>query len=96
MNLFSTGYAGCNKCAEQRMWRKRLRFEFRVELATNKPGMVFALDNFYKQVIRARATDDKASGFNLFAVGVVEFEAMSVTLRNIAVAVNFLCDGVWL
>ena len=60
------------------MRRKRLRFEFGVELAAQEPGVVAALDDFDQVAVGAKAADHESGFFDLGAVFVVDFEAMAV------------------
>src|SRR5450755_2232766 len=70
---------------EQRVAAARIRGEFGVELATEKPGMVGKLDHF-AQISRSGAfcpgTDREPGGFEARQIMIVDFVAMPMPLGN--------------
>ena len=87
---------GCKK------WMCLVRFglKFRMELNPNKPRVVLYFDDFYKISVRVGPRYDQPSGFEILAIGIVEFEAMTMAFGNflfpvcgISKAVFF--EGAW-
>ena len=73
---------------EERVRRERLRFEFRMELASQKPRVVRGLDNLHVLAV-GRSSGDAESGVGqrLF-VFAVEFVAVAVAFADIGCAVG--------
>ena len=58
----------------------RTALEFRVELDSNKEGMIRNFDGFYQKIIWTCAADDL---FHLVTVDIIEFIAMTVSFADI-------------
>ena len=67
-----------DKASEEWVRRVGLAQEFGVELAGDKEWMVFEFDHFNEFAIRARAAEKEAGFFEMGAVFVVEFVAMTM------------------
>src|ERR1035441_9041214 len=87
--LASIFQAGANECGEQRMRCERLRFEFRMELDADEPGMVGHLDDFDVDAVGSASRDAKSSAGERFLVLAVEFIAMAMAFGNFSLAVGF-------
>jgi hypothetical protein len=72
------------------MWRERFGFEFGMELAAEKPGMVRGLDDFDVLVIGRAAGNAQARAYQFLLEIAVEFVAVAVALADINRAVGSL------
>jgi hypothetical protein len=71
-----------NKGCEQRMRGERFRFEFRMELASQEPGVVRDLNDLYEILIRGHAGNNQAAfGQRLFKLP-IKFVSMPMPFRN--------------
>ena len=75
-------HRGTDEVAEQWMRAIRAALEFRVELRGHEPGMVCQFHHLDKAVVGRTPTDDHAVRLHAFAILVIEFVAMTVTLKN--------------
>ena len=66
------------------------RGEFRVELDTNEPRVIFYLNNFHKLTVRGCARQRHAGRFHLFTKVIIEFIAMAVALPYCFLAVSLI------
>ena len=66
------------------MRRQRLRFEFGMELAADKPGMVGHFNNFHVSAVGRASGDAKARRDQALLVFAIKFVAMPVALGDIA------------
>src|SRR6266567_2371906 len=67
------------------MWRQRLRFEFRMKLATEKPRVLVAceLDVLDKFFVGRNATENQTTLFKRFPVRRIELITMTMSLVNL-------------
>ena len=77
--------------AEERMWLYRPRFEFRMKLAPQEPGVIFQLYYLDKLSVRRQAADHQAFGCQQFAELVVEFVTVAVPFRDVLNAISLCC-----
>lgn len=83
--------SGGDKGGEEGVGVGRFAFEFGVELDSDEPGVVFEFDDFDQLLIAAGAGESHAVSFELLAVLVIEFVAMSVSFGDIESVVG--CGG---
>ena len=82
--------AGANERGEKRMRRERLRFEFRMELAADEPGMIGHFDDFDVHAVGRAAGDAESGARQRLLVLAIEFVAMAVALGNFERAVGLV------
>ena len=63
---------------EQRMRLVRLALEFRMELARDKKRMVFQFDDLDEFAVGRIAAENESGLLEFFAIGVVEFVAVTM------------------
>jgi hypothetical protein len=94
---FDTGYFSeglpilqgrLDKAFKERMTIHWARFEFRMELAAQEPGMIFDLDNLDEPAVGRDPAQHHALGGKAFAIVVVEFITMPVALGNLFAAID--------
>jgi len=61
------------------MWVGRTGFQLRMELDTDKPGMVRCFDHFHQPVVGRNTGNNQAMFFEHIAVSIVHFVAVAVT-----------------
>ena len=64
------------------MWLHRPRFEFRVKLTSQKPGMITDFDDLDQFTVRRNPADDHSLFLQPIQKFVVEFIAVAVALGN--------------
>jgi len=72
---------------------ERLTLQLGMELATQKPRMIRQLDDFDQRAIWRRARDRHSGFHQRVAVSVVHFEAMTMTLTHVWLAVELTRHG---
>ena len=81
---------GSNETFEQRMWLVRLALEFGMILASNVKCVRRNFDDFRQLSVRSGAANHQSFGFELLAVTVVQFVAMTMALVNNESAVKLI------
>ena len=81
---------GADKIPEYGMWRQRFGFEFRVKLASEKPGMVGELDYFDEFFIGAHARDHHSLLDKEVLIGPVELITVSMSFRYLQNAIRLV------
>ena len=77
-----------DKAAEQRVTVHGPRFELRMKLAAEKPGMAAQLDNLHQRAVRRHPAQHHPFGAEFGPVVIVELVAMAVPLRNLFPAIQ--------
>src|SRR5664279_744366 len=72
---------------------QRLRFEFRVELASQEEGMVRQFDDLDIGAVGRRSTDAQSRSGERSLVFAIEFVAMAVTLADLGLLVSLVGQG---
>ena len=85
--------AGANKRGKKRMRSERLRFELRMKLATNEPGMIRHLDDFDIHAIGRPPGNPESSARERLLVLAIKFVAMAMALGDFEHAVSLMCKG---
>lgn len=67
------------------------RFEFRVELTTDKKRVIGKFNDLHKFSFRIFSGNFQAGIFKLFAVGIIKFVAVAVAFTYFLRAVKLLC-----
>ena len=83
-------HAGADERGEKRMRRKRLRFEFRMELAAQKPRMIGSFHDFDVHAVRRAPRDAKSGARERLLILAIEFVAMAMTFGNFELAVGLV------
>src|SRR5215471_3169578 len=73
---------------EQRMRLEWPRFELRVELHADEPGMIWPFDNLRQQTVRRETGEAQAGGLQPVAVARVHLVAVTVALRDAGRAID--------
>ena len=84
---------GRDKRTEKRVRLERFRFEFRVELAAEKPRVVGGLDDFDVIFVGRASSDAQARSDQRFFVVAIEFVAMAVAFADFELAVSLVREG---
>ena len=84
---------GLDKLSEQGMGFHRFRSEFRMELASEKPGMVFQFDHLHQSLIGRYAAEDQPCLFQDLHVGIIKFITMPVSLIDQLLAISLMGNG---
>src|SRR6266852_6352221 len=82
--------ARLDKSSKQRMCLRRLRFELRVTLDCQEPGMALELDYFHQLAVRTGAGNDEAVGRQLLQVAIIQFITMTVPFFDAQLAVSLM------
>src|SRR5579863_2568820 len=86
--LAAARQTGANERGEKRVRRERLRFELRMELAADEPGMVGNFDDLDVNAVGRAPRDAEARARQRLIVFAVEFVAVPVPLGNLERAVS--------
>src|SRR5450432_4211834 len=70
---------GGDEALEQRVRLVWLAQKFRMELARNEERMIRQFDDFHKLAVRRKTAENEPGLLEFFAIGVVEFVAVTVT-----------------
>ncbi len=84
---------GPHETDKQRLWTRGARFEFGMELTAQHPGVVAQLGNFHQAAVGREAAEHQAGLLQDRAIGVVELEAVTVTLEDHVRAVRVVRPG---
>ena len=79
-----------HEVTEQRMRIVRTGLQLRMELRADEPRMILDLYDLDETVIRQCTGDDEALVLELLPIGVVELEAMTMTLSHLVDAIGLL------
>src|SRR5215831_17421791 len=90
VTVFDTG---ANESSKQRMRRERLRFEFWMELAADKPRMIGHFNDLNVHAVRSASADAESSPCQNLGVFGVEFVAVAMALRDFGCAVSVRSEG---
>src|SRR5690606_22829763 len=71
---------GGNEACKQRMRIERARFQFRMILHADEPGMVRVFNRLWQQTVRRQAGKAKAAIFEPFAIACIDLIAVAVAL----------------
>jgi hypothetical protein len=82
-----------NEGTEQGVSVTRCRGKFRVELAGEKPGVVFQLDHFYQAVITGCSTDGQAGFDQLLHIVIVKFITVTMAFNDRIAAIYLTSQG---
>jgi hypothetical protein len=79
---------GGDEARKQRMGLKRAGFELRMELHTDKPGVIGEFHGFGQKAVGRHAGEDEALRFQAGAVGGIDLVAVAVAFGDFGLAVN--------
>src|SRR5580704_4109961 len=82
--------AGAHERGKKRMRSERLRFEFRMKLAANEPGVIGHFDNLDIHVIGRPARDPEAGARERLLILAIKFVAMAMALGDFERAVSLM------
>ena len=71
----------------------RCRGNFRVDLAAEKPWVIFQFDHFNQAVITGFSTDNQAGFDKLLQLGIVEFVTVTMALNDGIAAIYLMGQG---
>src|SRR5262249_39597007 len=71
-----------DEACEQRVRFERARFEFRMKLDADEPGMILAFDNFRQHAVGAHAAEFQSRRLKFFAIFGVHFVAVAMALGD--------------
>src|SRR6201993_168309 len=81
---------GAHERGKKRMRGKRLRFEFRMKLAANEPGMLRHFDNFDIHAIGRPASDAETGARQRLLVLAIKFVAMAMALGDFEHSISLM------
>jgi hypothetical protein len=84
--------ARVNESSEKRMRRERLRFEFRMKLNANEPGMIFQLDDFNVNAVWSLTSYFESGVDQSGFVVAIEFIAVAMALGNFELAIGAMSE----
>src|ERR1700675_4684111 len=79
-----------HKCPKQRMRLQRLRFEFRMELASDKKRMTSNLHHVDVGTVRSRAGNAQPGSHHWFLILAVELVTMPMPLADLCLSVHLI------
>src|SRR5690242_13675944 len=91
--LFAIFQGGTDERGEKRMGLERLRLEFGMELAAEKPGVLGGFDDFDVILVGGAAGDFEAGAEKSFLVFAIEFVAVAVAFADFELAVSLVSKG---
>src|SRR3569832_80169 len=87
--LFLVFEGRANEVSKERMRPAWFRFEFRMELNTHHPRMVFNFGDLAEDIVMESSRDHKSIFFKLVFKNVVELKPMAVTFGNLFCSISF-------